>query len=119
VIPDFWEATKYQGRIHAIAQDSESRMIFFNKDHLRKIGKDEAFIAELLQKVQKGEFLIWGFSKHAQEVRKKGVAQFGLLHRPTLGPESIMTFAAIGVKRFDERSGKLVLPRKELGSALS
>jgi hypothetical protein len=32
VIPVLWEATKYQGRIHAIPQDSEIRMFFYNKD---------------------------------------------------------------------------------------
>ena len=47
VIPVLWEATKYQGKIHAIPQDSEIRMFFYNKDMLRKIGKDEAFIEGL------------------------------------------------------------------------
>jgi len=43
VNPVFWEAMKYQGKIHAIPQDSEIRMFFYNKDMLRKIGKDESF----------------------------------------------------------------------------
>ncbi len=119
VIPVFWEATKYNGRIHAVPQDSESRMIFFNKDHLRRIGKDEAFIETLPDKVKAGEFTIWDFSELAKEVVQRGVARFGLLHRPNVGPDYIMTFAAFGAKLFDERSGKLLLPRKELGAALS
>jgi len=119
VIPVFWEATKLRGRIHAIPQDSESRMIFFNKDHLRKIGKDEAFIEGLPEKVAKGEFTAWDFSELAQEVVQKGAAQFGLLHRPNVGPDYIMTFAAFGVRLLDEATGKLALPKKELGAALS
>ena len=47
VIPVLWESTKYQGKIYAIPQDSEIRMFFYNKDMLRKIGKDEAFIEGL------------------------------------------------------------------------
>ena len=47
VIPILWEATKVDGKIYAIPQDSEIRMFFYNKDMLRKIGKDEAFIEGL------------------------------------------------------------------------
>ena len=47
VIPVLWEATKVNGKVFAIPQDSEIRMFFYNKDMLRKIGKDEAFIEGL------------------------------------------------------------------------
>src|SRR5689334_12941815 len=36
VIPILWDATKYEGKIYAIPQDSEIRMFFYNKDMLRK-----------------------------------------------------------------------------------
>ena len=118
MIPVFWESTKYQGKIYAIPQDSESRMFFYNKDMLRKIGKDEAFVEGLPEKVVKGEFTMMDLSRLAQEEVQKGAAQMGILHRPNVGSDYLMSFAAFGVRLLDEASGKLLLPRKEMKAAL-
>ena len=59
VNPVFWESTKYQGKIHAIPQDSEIRMFFYNKDMLRKIGKDEGFIEGLPGRGREGRVHAW------------------------------------------------------------
>ena len=73
VIPVLWDSTKYKGKIYAIPQDSEIRMFFYNKDMLRKIGKDEAFIEGLPGQVDKGEFTMAATSrKLAKEVVDKG-----------------------------------------------
>ena len=118
VNPVFWESTKYQGKIHAIPQDSEIRMFFYNKDMLRKIGKDEGFIEGLPAAVDKGEFTIEDLSKLAKEVVDKGAAQIGIIHRPNAGPDYLMVFASYGVKWMDEASGKLLLPKAEMKRAL-
>lgn len=117
VIPVFWEATKYQGKIHAVPQDSEARMFFLNKDMLRKIGKDEAFIDGLPAAVERGEFTIWDLSALAKEVVDKGAAQMGILHRPNAGPDYLMVFASFGTKLMDEGSGKLLLPKAQFKQA--
>ena len=98
VVPVFWESTKYQGQIHAIPQDSEIRMFFYNKDMLRKIGKDEAFIEAIPEKVNSGEMTIWEFGELVKEVVDGGAAEMGMLHRPNTGPDYLMTFATFGVK---------------------
>ena len=72
VIPVLWESTKYKGKIHAIPQDSEIRMFFYNKDMLRKIGKDEAFIEGLPAMVEKGEFTMDGPLQARQGGRRQG-----------------------------------------------
>jgi inositol-phosphate transport system substrate-binding protein len=118
VIPVLWEATKYQGQIHAIPQDSEIRMFFYNKDMLREIGKDEAFIEGLPELVEKGEFTMTDLSNLAKEVVDRGAAQFGILHRPNTGPDYLMTFAAFGVRYLDEETGQLLLPKAEMEAAL-
>ena len=82
VIPVLWDATKYKGKIYGIPQDSEIRMFFYNKDMLRKIGKDEAFIEGLPAQVEKGEFTMADLSNLTKEVIDKGAAQMGILHRP-------------------------------------
>jgi inositol-phosphate transport system substrate-binding protein len=118
VIPVLWESTKYEGQIHAIPQDSEIRMFMYNKDMLRKIGKDDAFIEGLPDLVEKGEFTMTDLSNLAKEVVDQGAAQFGILHRPNTGPDYLMTFAAFGVRYLDEETGQLLLPKAEMRAAL-
>ncbi|WP_425330057.1 ABC transporter substrate-binding protein [Terrirubrum flagellatum] len=118
VIPVLWESTKYKGKIYAVPQDSEIRMFFYNKDMLRKIGKDEAFIEGLPAMVEKGEFTMDDLSKLTKEVVDKGAAQMGIVHRPNAGPDYLMTFAAFGAKFVDEASGQLLLPKAELRKGL-
>jgi inositol-phosphate transport system substrate-binding protein len=119
VIPVLWDATKYKGKVHAIPQDSEIRMFFYNKDMLRKIGKDDAFIEGLPEAVDKGEFTMDDLSALAKEVVDKGAAEMGIIHRPNAGPDYLMTLASFGVRFIDEESGKLLLPKAEMEQALA
>jgi inositol-phosphate transport system substrate-binding protein len=118
VIPVLWDATKYQGKIYAIPQDSEIRMFFYNKDMLRKIGKDDAFVEGLPAMVEAGEFTMEDLSKLSKEVVDKGAAQVGIIHRPNTGPDYLMTFAAFGAKFIDPETGKLLLPKAEIQKGL-
>jgi inositol-phosphate transport system substrate-binding protein len=118
VIPVLWEATKYQGKIYAVPQDSEIRMFFYNKDMLRKIGKDEAFIEGLPEAVDQGEFTMSDLSNLAKEVVDKGAAEMGIIHRPNVGPDYLMTFAAFGLRYLDEETGQLLLPKAEVQAGL-
>ena len=119
VIPVLWDATKYEGKIYAIPQDSEIRMFFYNKDMLRKIGKDDAFIEGLPAHGRKGRVHDGRTSrKLAKEVVDKGAAQIGIVHRPNAGPDYLMVFASFGVKFIDEQSGQLLLPKAEMQAGL-
>lgn len=118
IIPALWNSTKYQGKIHAIPQDSEIRMFFYNKDMLRKIGKPESFVDGLPAMVEKGEFTMEDLSKLSKEVVDKGAAQIGIIHRPNSGPDYLMTFAAFGAKFLDDASGKLLFPKAEIKKGL-
>lgn len=118
VIPVLWDATKVDGKIYAVPQDSEIRMFFYNKDMLRTIGKDEAFIEGLPGMVERGEFTMTDLSNLAKEVVDKGAATIGIIHRPNAGPDYLMTMAAFGVKYLDPASGKLLLPKAEMKTAL-
>ncbi len=118
VIPVLWESTKYQGKVHAIPQDSEIRMFFYNKDMLRKIGKSEDFVNGLPAMVEKGEFTMQDLSNLAKEVVDKGAAQMGMVHRPNAGPDYLMNFASFGAKWVDEKTGQLLLPKAEIRKGL-
>jgi inositol-phosphate transport system substrate-binding protein len=118
VIPVLWESTKVDGKVYAVPQDSEIRMFFYNKDMLRKIGKEEAFVEGLPEMVDKGEFTMTDLSNLAKEVVDKGAAEIGIIHRPNAGPDYLMTFASFGAKFMDEASGKLLLPKAEIKRGL-
>ncbi|HVZ14642.1 MAG TPA: extracellular solute-binding protein [Bauldia sp.] len=118
VVPVLWDATKYKGDRYAIPQDTEIRMFFYNKDMLRKIGKDEAFINGLPAMVDSGQFTMDDMTALAKEVVDKGAAKYGIVHRPNSGPDYLMTFSAFGVK-FINADGKLLLTKKEMKDALT
>lgn len=118
VIPILWDATKVDGKIYAIPQDSEIRMFFYNKDMLRKIGKDEAFIEGLPALVESGQFTMADLQALAKEVVDKGAATVGIIHRPNAGPDYLMTFAAFGAQYMDPKTGKLLLPKAEIKKGL-
>ena len=118
VIPILWESSKYDGKIYAVPQDSEIRMFFYNKDMLRKIGKDEAFIEGLPAQVEAGQFTMQDLSGLAKEVVAKGAAKIGIIHRPNVGPDYLMTFAAFGARFVDESGRQLILPKAEIKKGL-
>ncbi len=78
-------------------------MFFYNKDMLRKIGKDEAFIEGLSGSGRQGRV-------HDDRPRRtsprrsstRAPPQIGIMHRPNVGPDYLMTFAAFGVKFVDD-----------------
>ncbi|MBS1165516.1 MAG: sugar transporter substrate-binding protein [Proteobacteria bacterium] len=120
ILPVLWNAAKAaDGKIYGIPQDAEIRMFFYNKDMLRKIGKDEAFINGLPEKVERGEFTLDDLTALSKEVVDKGGAQYGMLHRPNVGIDYLMVFQSFGVRFADEQTGKLIFPKAEMTKALA
>ncbi|MGI9423617.1 MAG: ABC transporter substrate-binding protein [Hyphomicrobiaceae bacterium] len=114
IIPVLWKSTHYKGQRFAIPQDSEVRMFFYRKDMLRKIGKSEEFIEGLPAKVEKGEFTIYDLSNLAKEVVDAGAAEYGIIHRPNVGPDFLMTLASFGFDPLDDATGQLQASKKAL-----
>ncbi len=114
VIPILWEACKFKGARYAVPQDTEVRMFFYRKDMLRKIGKPAAFIESLPARVGRGEFTIWDLSRLAKEVVDAGAAKYGLIHRPNVGPDWLMSMASFGFDPFDEKTARLQASRSAL-----
>ncbi len=114
VIPVLWEATKFKGRRYAIPQDTEIRMFFYSKAALREIGRSEKFIEGLPGMVERGEFTIWDLSKLAKEVVEAGVREYGIVHRPNVGPDFLMLMASFGFKPYNAKTGRLQASRSSL-----
>lgn len=118
IIPVLWESVKYKGKRYGIPQDSEVRMFFYNKDMLRKIGKSEEFIESLPELVEKGEFTLYDLSDLAAEVKTKGAAKFGFIHRPNVGPDFQMAMASFGIAPYNVDSGNLQLSKAKFQNFL-
>lgn len=118
ILPVLWQAMKYQGQVYGVPQDAEIRMFFYNKDMLRKIGKDEAFIDSLPARVESGEFTLDDLTALAKAVVNGGAASIGMLHRPNVGIDYLMVFSSYGAKFMDDKTGKLLFPKKEIENAL-
>jgi len=117
VFPSLWSSTECGGRRFAVPQDAEARMFFFNKDLLRRAGYDEDFIETLDDKVLAGDLTMAGLGDLAAEVVDKTDAEYGILHRPSRGPDYIMPFFQYGNTFLDPATGKLLLDEQKLADA--
>jgi inositol-phosphate transport system substrate-binding protein len=117
IFPSLWESTKCEGERYAIPQDAEARMFFYNKQLLRDAGYDDAFIEGLPDRVLAGEVTMDGLSEIAKQVVDKTDAEYGILHRPSIGPDYIMVFQSYGNSFVDEASGDLLLELDKLEAA--
>ncbi len=114
VIETLWESVKYKGSIYGIPQDSEVRMFFYDKNMLRKVGKDEAFIEGLPAMVNSGDFTMNDLVDLAKEVVDSGAAKYGMVHRPNVGPDFQMAMASFGFDPYDDAQGKLQASKSAL-----
>ncbi len=111
VIPTLWEAVKYQGKIWAVPQDTEARPIYFRKDILKKLGWSDEEIAQLPEKVRKGEFTLKDLLEVAKEAVDKGLVERGILHRVKEGYDYFQFYLAYGGRLWDAESGKMVFTK--------
>lgn len=106
-----WEATTWNGHTWGMLQDTEARPIFFNVNILKEMGWSEEEIKALPDKVIKGEFTIDDMTKVAKEAKDKGLVEWGILHRPTSGPEFHMMSMNFGAQLYDEKEDKIVFDK--------
>ena len=117
IIPALWGSTLFDGKRYAIPQDAEARMFFYNKKLMRQAGISEDDIESLPQRVLDGEFTLADLSALAKKVVDNSDAEFGILHRPSKGPDYLMIFNAYGSSFLDPESGKLLLEEDKLAAA--
>ena len=89
-------------------------MFFYDKNMLREIGKDEAFIEGLPAMVESGEFTIYDMTDLAKEVVDGGAAKYGIVHRPNVGPDFQMLMKSFGIDQYDAEAGKLQMSESKL-----
>jgi inositol-phosphate transport system substrate-binding protein len=116
IIGPLWQSVTYKGARYGVPQDSEVRMFFINNDKLRKMGMSDKDIAALPAKVNAGEFTANDLCDLAGQAVQKGVAKYGILHRPNAGPDFQMLIEAFGIEPYDKSAAKLQTSKAGLRS---
>jgi len=116
IIGPLWQSVTYKGARYGVPQDSEVRMFFLNNDKLRKMGMSDKDIAALPAKVNAGEFTANDLCDLAGQAVQKGVAKYGILHRPNAGPDFQMLIEAFGIEPYDKSGAKLQTSKAGLRS---
>ncbi len=117
IFPSLWNAVKCSDGTYGIPQDAEARMFFYNKKLMRQAGYDDAFIEGLPDAVLKGEVTMDDIIDIAKKVQDKTGVKYGILHRPSKGPDYLMVFQAYGNTFTDPKTGNLMLDRDKLAAA--
>jgi inositol-phosphate transport system substrate-binding protein len=117
IFPSLWDAGSCPDGIYGIPQDAEARMFFYNKKLLREAGLDDAAIEALPERALSGDLTMDGLLDLAKQVVDNTDAEYGILHRPSKGPDYIMVFQSYGNDFVDPESGNLLLERDKLAAA--
>ena len=117
IFPSLWASTECGGRRFAVPQDAEARMFFFNKNLMRQAGFSDEEIESLDERVLAGEVTLDDMSDIAQQVVENTDAEYGILHRPSRGPDYLMIFNQYGSSFLDPETGKLLLEEGKLADA--
>jgi inositol-phosphate transport system substrate-binding protein len=114
VVPSLWEAVKFRGRTWGVPQDTEARPLYFNKPLLRRVGWTDQQVAELPQRIARGEFTWEDVLATAREAVQRRVVEAGkgYYHRPRNGPDFLQWYRSFGGRDYDAQSGKLVFTRE-------
>lgn len=92
-------------------------MFFYNKNLLRQAGYDEAFIDALPNRALTGDLTMDELLDIAKQVVDQTDAEYGILHRPSIGPDYLMVFQTYGNSFVDRESGNLLLEQDKLTAA--
>lgn len=119
IFPSLWESAKCPDGIYAIPQDAEARMFFYNKKLLREAGYDDAFIDAMPERTLSGDLTMDELIDIAKKVVDSTDAEYGILHRPSKGPDFMMVFQAFGNDFVDPETGNLLIERDKLAAAFN
>ncbi len=116
IVESLWGPMSWNGKIWAVPQDAEARLLFFWNKHLAKIGYSESDLEALPDKIASGSYTLYDVLKDAQKMQDQGVVQkgFGFYPRPKKGGDYWQFYRAFDGDMQDSATGKLVLDKQAL-----
>jgi inositol-phosphate transport system substrate-binding protein len=117
-IDSLWEATLFQGKRWGIPQDTEARMVYFNKTLLAQAGFDAD---EIAAQIRAGQFTLSDLIEVGRALVEQGVVKPGkaIWHRPTPGTDWFQFIFAFGGRIYDSDTGKLVVDKSAILDTLN
>lgn len=103
-----FNACMIDGKAYAVPMDMPFRVIYYNKDDLKKAGWSDADVEALPEKIRTGEVSFDDFIDICEEMVTSGSAKYGLVHRPGAGNDFFDIINALGGTYYDDNN-KLVL----------
>lgn len=73
----YWDPVTWKGTTFGVIQDTEARVVYFNKQVLRKMGWSEEEINQLPEQALSGEFTIDDMTELAAEAKNQGFVKNG------------------------------------------
>ncbi|MHA1549549.1 MAG: ABC transporter substrate-binding protein [Alphaproteobacteria bacterium] len=116
IFDSLWTSASCPDGIYGIPQDAEARMFFYNKALLRQAGFDEAFIDTMPSRALAGDLTMDDVLDIGKQVVDNTDSSYGLLHRPSKGPDYIMVFQSYGNDFVDSATGNILLERDNLAA---
>lgn len=116
VFDSLWQASSWNGKVWGVPQDTEARPMYFSKTNLKKIGWDDAKIADLPAAMAEGRFTLSDLISTSKEAVDKGVVDpgYGFWHRPKKGGDFVQFYKAYGGEIYDAVQDKLIIDKKAL-----
>ncbi|WP_100401360.1 sugar ABC transporter substrate-binding protein [Bacillus sp. FJAT-42315] len=106
----YWNPVKWDGNIYGVIQDTEARVVYFNKNRLRELGWTEAEINELPAKAESGDFLLSDMITVAKEAQEKGIVDKGYEFDGGSN-DNPMNFYNFGAEIYDWDKGQFILDK--------
>lgn len=101
------------GKAYGMPFDLPTRVIYYNKATLEKIGWSQDEIDALPQQIADGSFTWEQFLDLCKEVEDKGAAKWGMCHRPGAGNDFLDVLMTLGGQYYNDE-GKLVFDSEGL-----
>ena len=109
---NLWEGVTYKGKIWGVPNDISPVGIWYRKDILRKLGYTDQEISKMLP--ESGKTRLDKLAKLAEEAVHKGLVEYGILHRPSIGSGFYATLLMFGVDVYDSKTDNLILDKPAL-----
>ncbi|MED4779607.1 extracellular solute-binding protein [Brevibacillus choshinensis] len=109
----YWNPVSWKGNIYGVVQDTEARVVYFNKDALRSMGWSEEAINDLPVKAESGEFTLDDMIDLAEKGKKAEVVKYGYEFDGG-NNDNPMNFYNFGAEIYNWEDNKFVLNRAEM-----
>lgn len=111
IMDEYWKPVTWDENIYGVIQDTEARVVYFNKERLRQFGWSEEDINSLPEKALSGEFMLSDMMDVAKNAQAQNIVKNG--YEFDGGPnDNPMNFYNFGAAFYDWDNKKFILDKE-------